>query len=182
MIIFNPRKKQRFFPFFLVALFLVVFYVPLGFALNTQSPSSTILSPIDYNALQACLSSSNSVHYDYDTPGKLLACTTFCFSESPLNEKVSFLDFLLGQGADPLSKALKKLADKFHLDPNSETSRNILNNLEMTVERFVAKFRAGTIKGELPGELLKGTVRQALESGNSKIRKLLTSQRPEWLK
>jgi hypothetical protein len=90
--------KNRILLFAFVVLFSLVLGVHFCFALTTQFTSLTISSPVDYDAPQTCLSPSNSAHYDYDTPGKFLGYTTFCFSEFPLHEKVSFLDFFSGQG------------------------------------------------------------------------------------
>jgi RHS repeat-associated protein len=69
---------------------------------------------------------------------------------------------------------LLKLAQRYGLNLNSEKSRQILDNLDMSVEEFVGKYRWGSIK-RAPGWTFDGmTVREALDAG---ARKLLTDGR-----
>jgi hypothetical protein len=72
---------------------------------------------------------------------------------------------------------LGKIARKLRLNPNSPTSKQLLENLNTTCEQFINQFRKGSIKSEFPQEFLSKTVKQALESKNSTVRKLLTDQR-----
>jgi len=77
----------------------------------------------------------------------------------------------------PFTRAAARFAQKYHINPNSEKSREVLFNLEMNVETFIGKFRQGSVKGEVPGEYLKMSVKEAIASGNSTIRKLLVDGR-----
>ena len=69
------------------------------------------------------------------------------------------------------------LARKLKLNLNSPTTRQVLNSLDDTVESFISQYRTPSIRGELPGEFLKGTVEEALKSGNTTVRKLLIDNR-----
>ena len=83
----------------------------------------------------------------------------------------------------PIMKALgaasrsEMLAKKLKLNINSPTTRQVLNSLDDTVESFITQFRKSTIRSELPGEFLNGTVEEALRSGNTTVRKLLIDNR-----
>jgi RHS repeat-associated protein len=69
------------------------------------------------------------------------------------------------------------LARKLKLNINSPTTRQVLNSLDDTVGSFISNFRSPKIRGKIPGEFLDQTVEQALRSGNSTVRKLLTDNR-----
>jgi len=69
---------------------------------------------------------------------------------------------------------LLRLAQKYGLNLNSPKARQILENLDMSVEEFVGKFRQGSIKQAAGWRFDGMTVRQALDSGG---RKLLTDGR-----
>ena len=68
------------------------------------------------------------------------------------------------------------VARKLGLNPNSPTTRQVLNSLDMSVQDFVGKYRAGKILRELPGEVLDLSVEDALQF-SSKVRKLLIDGR-----
>jgi RHS repeat-associated protein len=53
-------------------------------------------------------------------------------------------------------------------------------NRGLSVDEFISRFRAASIRRKFPGEFLSQTVEQALRSGNPTVRKLLTSR--EWAK
>jgi len=53
----------------------------------------------------------------------------------------------------------------------------VLKNSDMTVDKFITKFRLDSFRGKMPSEVLNRTVRQALESGNTTARKLLIDAR-----
>jgi len=79
-----------------------------------------------------------------------------------------------GMGAASRSEML---ARKLKLNINSPTTRQVLNSLDDTVESFISQFRKPSIRAEFPGEFLKGTVEEALKSGNTTVRKLLIDTR-----
>ena len=66
---------------------------------------------------------------------------------------------------------------------NSETSRRILSNLDMEVDRFLGKYRQGRIKEELPAQFRKGTLGELYDSPASEAKntalKLLKDRRFE---
>lgn len=70
-----------------------------------------------------------------------------------------------------------RFATRQGLQRDSATTRQILENLDMPFETFVGQYRQGRILHALPEEIRRGTVRQALESGNRTARKLLTDRR-----
>lgn len=74
------------------------------------------------------------------------------------------------------SKA-EMMAKKFKMNINSPTARQVLNSLEVTVESFISQYRKASIRSEMPGEFLNQTIEDALKSGNSTVRKLLTDGR-----
>jgi|GEM_PF-1377084 len=88
---------KRRIPFSFVALLFFVFGVQFCFAISTQDPLPTISIPIEYDSPQPGLSSPQFANFGYDTSLNLLGCTTFLSSGSSLFEKISFLDFFLGQ-------------------------------------------------------------------------------------
>ena len=71
----------------------------------------------------------------------------------------------------------EKLARILKLNINSPTTQQILNNLDKTVESFISNFRQSSIKSQFPGEFLNKTLKEALKSGNTTVRKLLTDRR-----
>jgi hypothetical protein len=70
-----------------------------------------------------------------------------------------------------------KLAKKYNLNLQSPNSAQIVDNLGMTCEAFIAAFRKGSLKAEFPQEYLGLTVGQALDADQSKVRKLLIDGR-----
>ena len=80
-------------------------------------------------------------------------------------------------------KKLKKDARKFNLDKDNPTDRKVLDNLDTSVEEFIAKDRKGSIRSEFPGEFLDVSLRKVLEeakNGNRAARtayKLLIEKR-----
>jgi hypothetical protein len=85
----------------LLPFFLLMPTLPLFSSSLVQNHIPTISSTQCYDAAQTGYSPSNSTHYGYGTPEKLLACATFRFPENSLREELSFLDFLSGQGGSP---------------------------------------------------------------------------------
>ncbi len=68
------------------------------------------------------------------------------------------------------------LAKRLRLNANSPTTRQLLHSLDNTVSDFVGKYRRGSIKSRLPGEVMNMTVEKALQH-SSTVRKLLTDNR-----
>ena len=66
---------------------------------------------------------------------------------------------------------------KLRINPNSDTGRQILENLDIPVKSFIAKNREGSINREFPSEFLNFSVEEALRQGGTKVRKLLTDGR-----
>ncbi|MCS3530749.1 hypothetical protein [Chryseobacterium sp. JUb7] len=54
---------------------------------------------------------------------------------------------------------------------------SILENADKTVQEFISTHRQGSIKSVFPAEHLNSTVKEALQSGNTTVRKLLTDSR-----
>jgi pyruvate/2-oxoglutarate dehydrogenase complex dihydrolipoamide acyltransferase (E2) component len=76
------------------------------------------------------------------------------------------------------SNNLRNWAQRHGLDLRSETTAEILNNLDITVQEFKARFRSGWT--EFTTDQLKMTVREAINSGESRLRKLLINQREKF--
>ncbi|SIT28345.1 RHS repeat domain-containing protein, partial [Chryseobacterium gambrini] len=70
-----------------------------------------------------------------------------------------------------------KLAKLLKLNINSPTTISILENVDNTVQEFISTHRKGSIKAVFPAEYLDSTVKEALQSGNTTVRKLLTDSR-----
>jgi RHS repeat-associated protein len=110
----------------------------------------------------------------------------FKFKLSEEDEE-AILDLIQGGGA--LKKVGKEviigveaaklliIARKLKLNISSSTTKEIIKNLDQTVESFISKYRKGSIKSEFPAEFLDQTVEKALKSGNTTVRKLLTDKR-----
>ncbi len=89
------------------------------------------------------------------------------------------------EGSGPIPRSVgaasraEMLAKKLGLNIESPTTRQLLNNLDMSTKDFIGKFRKGSILSEFPGEFLKEgvTVEDALVNGGSKVRKLLIDGR-----
>jgi len=77
----------------------------------------------------------------------------------------------------PFTSAVARFAQKYHINGDSEAGREILFNLDKTCEQFISAFRRAGIRGEFPGEYLKMSVREAIASGDTTVRKLLTDSR-----
>ncbi len=75
------------------------------------------------------------------------------------------------------SQNILSLAKKFNLNANSKTTKTILENLDMTTQDFISKFRQGCIKSEFPSEYLNKSVKEVLNDKNSTARKLLIDGR-----
>jgi hypothetical protein len=86
---------------------------------------------------------------------------------------------ILKIAAKKAKKANKQLiiAKKLKLNINSPIAKQLLDNLNTTVGSFISKFRKSSIKEVLPSEFLNMTIEEALKSGNTTIRKLLTQER-----
>jgi hypothetical protein len=82
----------------------------------------------------------------------------------------------IAKGVGAASKA-EMLARRLKLNLNSPTTRQVLNSLDESVETFISKYRKSSVRSEIPGEYLNKTVEEALNSGNSTMRKLLTDGR-----
>lgn len=70
-----------------------------------------------------------------------------------------------------------KLAKLLKLNINSPTTMSILENVDNTVQEFISTHRKGSIQAVFPAEHLNSTVKEALQSGNTTVRKLLTDSR-----
>ena len=81
----------------------------------------------------------------------------------------------IARSVGAMSKS-EHLARRFGLNVNSPTTRQVLNSLNDTVESFVGQYRRGSIRRELPSEVMNMTVEEALQYG-SKVRKLLIDRR-----
>ncbi len=73
--------------------------------------------------------------------------------------------------------ALQKFAKRVGLNFESPTTKQLLSHLDITVEAFIGGFRQARIKSVFPAEFLKVTVKDALLTGGSTVRKLLTDGR-----
>ncbi|MGE0426119.1 MAG: hypothetical protein AB7O88_27920 [Reyranellaceae bacterium] len=75
----------------------------------------------------------------------------------------------------------RRLARKYKMNADSETTRRVISNLDMDLEDFVSKFKQGSIRQEIDTGLLeKGrTVKQALDHATEgrKMQKLLPQKR-----
>jgi hypothetical protein len=70
-----------------------------------------------------------------------------------------------------------KIARKLKINAASEAGQQLLDNLGLTVDEFVSKFRKAGIRARIPSEFLQKTVLEALQAGDSTVRKLLTDSR-----
>lgn len=79
---------------------------------------------------------------------------------------------------DSLKKQMQEpLAKKYGLNVNSRTSQQVLDNLDTSVDSFISQFRRASVRSEMPSEFLPKTVGEALQSGDSTVRKLLIDSR-----
>ena len=76
-----------------------------------------------------------------------------------------------------MDPAKRKLAEGWGLNADSSTTEEILEHLDMSVAEFVGSMRKGSIRRELPAEALDSTLREALDGGDPKVRKLLLDRR-----
>jgi hypothetical protein len=76
-----------------------------------------------------------------------------------------------------MDPAKRKLAEGWGLNADSPTTEEILEHLDMSVSTFVGLMRKGSIHRELPSEVLDLTLREALDSSDPKVRKLLLDRR-----
>jgi hypothetical protein len=87
-----------------------------------------------------------------------------------------------GNGDDDEQKRLQKqrederLARALRLNINSPTTRQIIDNANLTVRDFVGRFRQASIGRELPGEFLDTPVKDAIRTSDT-VRKLLLQSR-----
>jgi len=96
----------------------------------------------------------------------------------------NFADLLADEGGSigpgsraPGAAGIERLARRFNLRASSPTTRVLLENLEMTVDEYIAQYRQGRVRGMLSTAVRAGTVREALEAGDSTVRKMLTDGR-----
>ena len=76
-----------------------------------------------------------------------------------------------------MDPAKRKLAKGWGLNADSSTTEEILEHLDMSVAEFVGSMRKGSIRRELPAEALDSTLREAFDSGDTTVRKLLLDRR-----
>jgi len=86
-------------------------------------------------------------------------------------------EILLGLAAFVPSGQDVALARKLGLKLSSPVGRELFANRGKTVSDFISQFRKARILREFPGEFLNNSVDEALRSGNSRVRKLLTDGR-----
>lgn len=77
----------------------------------------------------------------------------------------------------PFTREVARFAQKYNINGSSEASREVLFNLDMNVDKFISTFRQGSIRGVFPSQFLQMSVREAIASGDSTVRKLLTNGR-----
>lgn len=75
-----------------------------------------------------------------------------------------------------LTNSQMKFGRKIGMNYSSDMSKEVLSNLDMSVEQFVSKNRLGKIRRELPTEVFGMDVREALLY-NTKVKKLLVDGR-----
>ena len=91
---------------FLWVLSFVIFHQPcFPFSGPNHLPTISLASESDASPVTS--KRVNPPHFVYDSPQKILVCTTFGFADGPLHEKVPLPDFLLGQGNKPQYKTKK---------------------------------------------------------------------------
>ena len=79
---------------------------------------------------------------------------------------------------DSLKKQMQEpLAKKYGLNVNSQTSQQVLDNLDTPVDNFISQFRKASVRSEMPSEFLRKSVGEALQSGDATVRKLLIDSR-----
>ncbi|MBV9266670.1 MAG: RHS repeat-associated core domain-containing protein, partial [Acidobacteriaceae bacterium] len=83
----------------------------------------------------------------------------------------------LGTVQGPLTKDSTRFAQKNGINSSSANSREALLNLDSRVDDFIGKYRLARVRAEMPGQYLNMTVRDALASGDSTVRKLLLDSR-----
>jgi len=71
----------------------------------------------------------------------------------------------------------RRLAARWGLNAESPIAREILENLDLSVLEFVAATRKARVLREMPADMLSRTIREALDGGDPKVRKLLLDQR-----
>jgi len=76
-----------------------------------------------------------------------------------------------------MDPAKRKLAEGWGLNADSPTTEEILERLDMSVSEFVGLMWKGSIRRKLPAEALDSTLREAFDSGDPKVRKLLLDRR-----
>ena len=85
-------------------------------------------------------------------------------------------------------KEVRKFMQKTNLngDPSSAQNMFLFENRGLTVQQFLGKYRAGGVKGVMPGEALGMTVEEALRVkggvGGVNVRKLLLDLRDKFVK
>lgn len=100
------------------------------------------------------------------------------FKDDPYG--IGILPMPIGTGAallPKLSPQVMKFAEKYGLEATSKISQNILRNLDMPVIKWLGKFAKGDWQERFPRQLLNGTVRDAIASGDSAARKIMTQIR-----
>jgi DNA-binding NtrC family response regulator len=67
--------------------------------------------------------------------------------------------------AEEAQKAYEKLAREYNLEADSENSRRLLENLDMDFNKFISKYKKGSIRRELDTGVLQSgrTVRDVLK-------------------
>jgi RHS repeat-associated protein len=75
-----------------------------------------------------------------------------------------------------LSGAAFLSADNSNTKKKKRAAANLTEEqLDMTLDDFIGRFLEGRVRREIPGEFLQKTVREALQSGISKVRKFVTN-------
>ncbi|OJW68941.1 MAG: hypothetical protein BGO68_01805 [Candidatus Amoebophilus sp. 36-38] len=149
--------------------------------LDTTVPGSdlikVLLGTIDKpQNLEECLKLAASTVLDFIPGGKAMKL----FKSAAVKLGIKKVEKQLLKEAKKAAHRIGRmliLAKKLKLNINSPVAKQLLDNLDMTVEVFVSKFRKSSIKEVLPGEFLNMTIEEALKSGNTTVRKLLMQGR-----
>ncbi|MDR1199318.1 MAG: RHS repeat-associated core domain-containing protein, partial [Prevotellaceae bacterium] len=143
---------------------------------NIVYPKETFLE----GALRLVTGIDNRIGYDQD--GNAYKHVQPVTGMPPLPGLVKGVS-VIKTGAKIISSSTKvisnseKVAKALKLNINSPTTQQIINNLDKTVESFIGLFRQASITSKFPGEFLNMTIKEALKSGNTTVRKLLTDRR-----
>jgi hypothetical protein len=76
-----------------------------------------------------------------------------------------------------VGEELRRLAARWGLNPSSGEARELLENVDASVDVYISVKRKAVVQRRIPSKYVSSTPREALDAGDPTVRKLLLDKR-----